>query len=58
MVETDDPHVSSVWPTSLARTEEALEGVGPEVRHKILRGNVERAFKFTPMEPPVGAATP
>ena len=58
MVETDDPHVSSVWPTSLARTEEALEGVGPEVRHKILRGNAERAFKFTPMEPPVGAATP
>ena len=30
-----------------------IEHLTPEVQYKILRGNAERLYRFTPAEPPV-----
>ncbi len=53
MIETDFPHSTSCWPHSMERINESLEGWDPERRWKLLRGNAERVFQFTPAEPPV-----
>jgi predicted TIM-barrel fold metal-dependent hydrolase len=55
MIETDFPHISSVWPNSMARANDALADVEPHVRDKVLRGNAERAFQFVALEPPAFA---
>jgi predicted TIM-barrel fold metal-dependent hydrolase len=52
MIETDFPHITSWWPHSMAQADEALRGLDDDVRWKVLRGNAERVFKFTPAEPP------
>ena len=51
MIETDFPHFTSRWPHSMEQVETALLALDDDVRHKVLRGNAERAFKFTPAEP-------
>ena len=51
MIETDFPHFTSRWPHSLDATADALLALDDEVRAKVLRGNAERVFKFTPAEP-------
>ncbi len=53
MIETDFPHTATNWPHSMDRVDASLQGIPADVRHKILRGNAERAFSFTPAEPPV-----
>jgi predicted TIM-barrel fold metal-dependent hydrolase len=56
MIETDFPHFTSRWPHSLDAVSEALLMLDDDVRTKVLRGNAERVFKFTPEEPAVANA--
>jgi len=53
MIETDFPHTATNWPNSMERVDASLVDIPGEVRHKILRGNAERVFKFTAAQPPV-----
>jgi predicted TIM-barrel fold metal-dependent hydrolase len=48
MIETDYPHSDSTWPHSLEHAKKQLAGLSEENRHKIMRGNAERLFRFTP----------
>ena len=53
MIETDYPHTDSTLaalPQAGARAPRATST--PEVQYKILRGNAERLFNFTPAKPP------
>ena len=52
MIETDYPHSDSTWPNCLAHATKQLEGLSEVDRHKILRGNAERLFRFTPAPVP------
>ena len=52
MIETDYPHSDSTWPNCLEHAQKQLAGLSSEDRHKILRGNAERVFRFTPADPP------
>ena len=54
MCETDYPHSDSTWPNCIEHGPEAASGTcRPETQYKILRGNAERLYRFTPAEPPV-----
>jgi predicted TIM-barrel fold metal-dependent hydrolase len=53
MIETDYPHSDSTWPHCIEHAQKQLEGLSPEHRRKIMRGNAERLFGFTPAEPPI-----
>jgi predicted TIM-barrel fold metal-dependent hydrolase len=57
MIETDFPHNSTEWPHSMETAQAALAELPEHVRYKILRGNAERVFDFTPAEPPVLEST-
>ena len=48
MIETDYPHSDSTWPNSLKLAQERVSHLDPAVQHKILRGNAETLFRFTP----------
>ena len=52
MIETDFPHNSTWYPVSMQKAQESLGGIPDEARRKILRGNAERVFRFTPAVPP------
>jgi len=54
MVEMDYPHSDSTWPHTIKLTQERLNsaGIAPEVQYKILRGNAEKLYRFTPSDPP------
>jgi predicted TIM-barrel fold metal-dependent hydrolase len=54
MIEADYPHSDTTWPHSIKLAHERLEaaGLSPEVQFKILRGNAERLYHFTPSAPP------
>ncbi|WP_222870206.1 amidohydrolase family protein [Actinomadura decatromicini] len=56
MIETDYPHSDSTWPDCIKLAQERLADVDPQVAYKVLRGNAERVFRFTPADPP--AVTP
>ena len=51
MIETDFPHNSTWFPYSMPKAMESLAGAPEDVRWKILRGNAERVFSFTPDDP-------
>jgi len=51
MVEVDYPHSDTTWPDSLKLTKERVAGLTPEQQYKIMRGNAERVFQFTPADP-------
>jgi predicted TIM-barrel fold metal-dependent hydrolase len=53
MCETDYPHSDSTWPDCITVAKKQIEHLEPEVQYKILRGNAERLYRFTPAEPPV-----
>jgi predicted TIM-barrel fold metal-dependent hydrolase len=53
MIETDYPHSDSTWPNCLEHAQKQLAGISPENRHKIMRGNAERLFRFTPAQDPL-----
>jgi predicted TIM-barrel fold metal-dependent hydrolase len=52
MIETDFPHTATWYPHSMDKALSGLAGVDEVLRRKILRGNAERVFQFTPAEPP------
>jgi predicted TIM-barrel fold metal-dependent hydrolase len=57
MCETDYPHSDSTWPDCIGTARRVIEDHPPEVQYKLLRGNAERLYRFTPAEPPAAAAT-
>ena len=57
MIETDFPHTASWFPFSLDKAQDSIAHLTEQERWKVLRGNAERIFSFTPAEIPVGAAT-
>ena len=54
MLEVDYPHSDTTWPNSLNLARQRLDDANltPEVQYKILRGNAERLYQFTPSDPP------
>jgi predicted TIM-barrel fold metal-dependent hydrolase len=52
MIETDYPHSDTTWPHSIKLAHERLTGLSEDVQYKILRGNAERLYQFTPSAPP------
>jgi predicted TIM-barrel fold metal-dependent hydrolase len=52
MCETDYPHSDSTWPDCIEVVKKQIGHLSPEVQYKILRGNAERLYRFTPAEPP------
>jgi predicted TIM-barrel fold metal-dependent hydrolase len=52
MCETDYPHSDSTWPNSIQVVQNRIGHLPPAVQYKILRGNAERLYRFTPAEPP------
>ena len=53
MCETDYPHSDSTWPDCIDVAKHLIEHLPEPVQYKILRGNAERLYRFTPAEPPV-----
>ena len=51
MLEVDYPHSDTTWPRSIEVAHGLLADLPDETRRKILRGNAERLFRFTPTEP-------
>ena len=52
MIECDYPHSDTTWPHSIKLAHERLAGLPEEVQYKILRGNAEKLYRFTPSDPP------
>jgi len=52
MIETDYPHSDSTWPHCLEKAKKQLAGLPEEDQYKIMRGNAERLFHFTPAPAP------
>ena len=45
---SDYPHISADWPSSWRTIQAAFAGVPPDERHRILAGNTQRLYQFTP----------
>ena len=56
MIETDYPHSDTTWPDSIEVATRLVKDLPPATQRKILRGNAERLFRFTPIAPAVSAA--
>jgi Amidohydrolase len=48
MVEADYPHTDSSWPDSIEISRSQVSHLALEDQYKVLRGNPERLFRFTP----------
>jgi predicted TIM-barrel fold metal-dependent hydrolase len=57
MCETDYPHSDSTWPDCITVVKELINHLPAETQYKILRGNAERLYRFTPAEPPAAVAS-
>jgi predicted TIM-barrel fold metal-dependent hydrolase len=55
MCETDYPHSDSTWPNCVTAVKKIISHLPAETQYKILRGNAEKLYRFTPAEPPVPA---
>src|SRR6478736_6206795 len=55
MCETDYPHSDSTWPDCIGVVKARIDHLPAPVQYKILRGNAERLYRFTPAEPPAVA---
>ncbi len=53
MCETDYPHSDSTWPDCIDVVREQIAHLPVETQYKVLRGNAERLYRFTPAQPPV-----
>lgn len=53
MCETDYPHSDSTWPDCIDVARDTMKDLPENVQYKLLRGNAERLYRFTPAEPPV-----
>jgi predicted TIM-barrel fold metal-dependent hydrolase len=56
MIETDYPHSDSTWPNSIEMAKKLVSPLTPDQQYKILRGNAEKLYRFTPAEPPTTTA--
>ncbi|WP_242424829.1 amidohydrolase family protein, partial [Frankia sp. EI5c] len=50
MCETDYPHSDSTWPNCIQVVRSRIGHLPAETQYKILRGNAERLYRFTPAE--------
>jgi len=57
MVEVDYPHSDTTWPDSIDVATKLVEHLPAATQRKILRGNAEKLFRFTPVEPNVSTAS-
>ena len=57
MCETDYPHSDTTWPDCIGVARKLLDdaGLSADTQYKILRGNAEKLYRFTPAEPPVAS---
>ena len=55
MIETDYPHSDTTWPDCIEVATNLVKDLPKETQRKILRGNAERLFRFTPIEPVVAS---
>jgi predicted TIM-barrel fold metal-dependent hydrolase len=55
MIETDYPHSDTTWPDCIGVARKLLDdaNLSADTQYKILRGNAEKLYRFTPAEPPV-----
>ncbi|OHV43841.1 amidohydrolase family protein [Pseudofrankia sp. BMG5.36] len=53
MCETDYPHSDSTWPNCIQTVKNIISRLPAETQYKLLRGNAERLYRFTPATPPV-----
>ncbi len=53
MCETDYPHSDSTWPDCIDVARDTMKDLPENVQYKLLRGNAEKLYRFTPAEPPV-----
>ena len=51
MIEVDYPHSDSTWPNCIENARKQLASLSDDDAYKILRGNAERLFHFTPTVP-------
>jgi len=51
MIEVDYPHSDSTWPDSITLANKRMAHLPAETQYKILRGNAERLFQFSPADP-------
>ena len=51
MFETDYPHSDTTWPDSITVAKRLIAHLPEETQFKLLRGNAERLFQFTPVVP-------
>lgn len=56
MCETDYPHSDSTWPDCIGVARNTMKDLPEDVQYKLLRGNAEKLYRFTPAEPPVLAS--
>ncbi len=52
MCETDYPHSDSTWPDCIGTAKRVVGHLPEEVQYKLLRGNAERLYRFTPADVP------
>jgi predicted TIM-barrel fold metal-dependent hydrolase len=55
MCETDYPHSDSTWPNCLTAVKKIVGHLPPETQYKILRGNAEKLYRFSAVEPSASA---
>ena len=48
MCESDYPHADTTWPHSVKVARDCMQGLSDETQYKLLRGNAEKLFRFTP----------
>jgi predicted TIM-barrel fold metal-dependent hydrolase len=53
MCETDYPHSDSTWPNCITVVKKIIGHLPPETQYKLLRGNAEKLYRFTPADIPV-----
>ena len=53
MCESDYPHADTTWPHSVKVARDCMQGLSEATQLKLLRGNAERLFRFTPAPTPV-----
>jgi predicted TIM-barrel fold metal-dependent hydrolase len=51
MCETDYPHSDSTWPDCIDVARNTMKDLPASVQYKLLRGNAEKLYRFTPAEP-------
>ncbi len=48
MCESDYPHADTTWPHSVKVARDCMQGLSEDTQYKLLRGNAEKLFRFTP----------